>query len=146
MLKGSSNPETPYLINEQNEKVYDTHDKLELHKNYWQSIFRINPEENRNYDLNHERIILQAINDNRIRIQSYETSDLSRLEINNVLTRPVTIHDIKRIIKNFKNKAPRKSGINKMILINLPESAYAQYAQIINHTLALGYFPIIFKE
>ena len=71
---------------------------------------------------------------------------MSRLELNNVLTKPVTIHDIKRIIKNFKNKAPGKLGINKMILINIPESAYAQYAQIINHTLALGYFPIIFKE
>ena len=43
MLKGSSNPETPYLINEQNEKVYDTHDKLELHKKLLAKHFQNQP-------------------------------------------------------------------------------------------------------
>ena len=46
----------------------------------------------------------------------------------------------------MKNKDPGKSGIKKIMLINLPEIALIKYKDIINATLSLGYFPIILKN
>ena len=99
-----------------------------------------------NYDLTHERSINEHLEDQAEWTQQYELADLQRLDVENIMTRPVTVADVKRIIKGFKNKAPGKSGINKLILINPPDEAYSNYVTIINLTLSMVYFPIIFKE
>ena len=145
-LKGNNIQETPYLINERNEKVFELEHKLQLHCENWQSIFQINQEENRHFDVEHEVRVNNYIRDNDERIRHFETANLERLNEADVMTRPVTTSDVKRIIKNFKNKAPGKSGITKLILVNLPEEAYLNYTTIINYALSMGYFPIIFKE
>ena len=50
------------------------------------------------------------------------------------------------IIKNFKNKAPSLSGINRIMLLNLPDSAIGRLEQLLNILLSMGYFPIVFKN
>ena len=145
-LKGNSVTETPYLTNSRNEKIFEVEEKLELHRENWQGVFQINPEENANYDLEHERNINNYLLEHNNELEGYAEADLNRLNPRDIMTRPVTTEDIKRIIKSFKNKAPGKSGINKMVLIHLPEEAYINYATILNYTLSLGYFPLIFKE
>ena len=63
------------------------------------------------------------------------------------MIREISVNDIKRTIKSFKNnKAPRKSGINKRILENLPEIGYEIFQTILNLTISMGYFPIVLKE
>ena len=146
ILKGQQSSETPYLVNDRNIKIHKTAEKTELYREYWQNIFQINQEDNRNFDQQHEIIINNDIDDNLNRIQPHEKADLNRLEPNNPLTKPVETQDIKRIINNFKNKAPGKSGINKIILKNLPENAYNNFTIIVNLTMSMGYFPIIFKD
>ena len=49
-------------------------------------------------------------------------ANMDRIDENNYLTKPVTVHDIKMIIKEFKNnKAPGLSGITKTIKTNLSD-------------------------
>ena len=146
ILKGSTKVETPYLLNIQNIKIYDTKEQTELYKEFWQDIFRINPEENANYDQVHEEEIISFIIENINRIKPFETADLTRLDPNIIMIKPITVDDIKRIIKSFKHKAPGKSKINKLILENLPKQGYKCFAKILNYTISMGYFPIILKE
>ena len=63
------------------------------------------------------------------------------------MTRPATREEIKLIIKEFKNrKAPGISGINKVMVMNLPDVAIDRLKEILNFTMSMGYFPIIFKN
>ena len=71
---------------------------------------------------------------------------MDRLDPTNYLTRPVTTTDINIIINQFENKAPGKSGINKIMLIKLPEIAINNLKDILNATISFGYFPIILKN
>ena len=146
-MKGTTTVESPYLVDNHNNKIHKNEDKLELHRQFWQNVFQINPEENINYDQQHENEINTYINNNIERIKPFESADLTRLSQNNIMIREIAVNDIKRIIKSFKNnKAPGKSGINKQILENLPEIGYENFQTILNLTISMGYFPIVLKE
>ena len=82
------------------------------------------------------------MNFNNFQIESYERSDLDRLDPENYLLMPVTESDIINIIKDFKHKAPDTSGINKILLMNIPKIAITKYKDIINATISMGCFPI----
>ena len=146
LLKGSNHIEPPYLVNTRNEKVFEVDGKLELHRENWQEVFQISPEENAQYNQAHEARINEHLREYNNELRTYADADLSRLNEEDLMTKPVTTEDVKRIIKSFKNKAPGKSGISRVILINLPEEAYINYTTIINYTISMGYFPIMFKE
>ena len=49
-------------------------------------------------------------------------------------------------MKIFSNKAPGISGINKLILSNLPANAIEIYSVITNLTLSMGYYPYAYKN
>ena len=147
-VKGSSNETTTYLIYESsnNRKVHRIEEQLDLYHGYWQGVFQISPEENRTFDQQNERRVEMSLNEEPDRYLPYDYVNLDRLAADNYLTKPVTSSNIKSIIRAFKNKAPGRSGINKMILLKLPEIAYDNLTQILNWTLSMGYFPIILKE
>ena len=86
------------------------------------------------------------MNFNQFQIDSYERSDLDRLDPDNHLLRPITKDDIINIIKDFKHKAPGASGIKKILLMNVPKIAIKKYRDIINATFSMGYFPIVLKN
>ena len=90
--------------------------------------------------------MLEHLRQNEEQIPSHQYADLSRLDRNNYLIAPVRATDIIQIISKFKNKAPGSSGINKLILGNLPREAMEAYAVITNLTLSMGYYPYIFKN
>ena len=54
--------------------------------------------------------------------------------------------DVNNIIRKFKNKAPGISGINKLILSNLPVKAIERYSLITNLTLSMRYYPYVYKN
>ena len=147
-LKGGGQQGSTYLIDERNnnKKVHETAEQLELFRNYWRNVFRISEADNAQFDTENENRILQEIYTERDKYEPYEKADLTRLNNQNPILIKVTKQMVKSIIKNFKNKAPGRSGINKEILSNLPDSAYELYAFITNCTLSMGYFPLIFKE
>ena len=112
----------------------------------WEHIFEITEEENRDCDEDNERRVTEFVVRNKERTEPYEWADLGRLEGDNYLTAPVEIYDILAIIARMKNKAPGESGINKLILKNLPRIATERLAQIVNILLSMGYFSVMYKN
>ena len=51
-------------------------EKLELHRENWQGVFQINPEENANYDLEHERNINNYLLEHNNELEVYAEADL----------------------------------------------------------------------
>ena len=145
-MMGGTNNNTPYIINNNNEKLYTDREKEGEFQNIWRNIFKISDQENLEFDPNHERIIKDYVNRNEFQLEQYQRADTDRLDPTNYLTRPVTTLDIKIIIKQFKHKAPGKSGINKILLMKLPDVAIDKLKDIFNSTISLGYFPIILKN
>jgi len=102
-------------------------------------------QENINFDQYKEYKVNQYLEANKNKFNPYALADLNRLDINNYLIKPITSIDIKETIRNFKNKAPGISGINKEILINMSENTYQILERILNYSLSMGYFPKKFK-
>ena len=130
-LMGGKTPSPPYIKNEQGEKVYEIEEKLEEFRKTWKKIFRINPQDNEEFDKDHEEEIEEVIRNSEDRLKIYDKIDLTRLDPNNYLTAPVEEEDVKRIIKRFKHKAPGKTQINKAILERLPDPAFEYYSSSI---------------
>ena len=123
-LIGSDKEKVEYLIdaNNNNNKVYKDEDKEILHRNIWEKIFEIPPEDNRNFNENNENLVREFLERNRELSTHYQYADLTRLDENNILIKPVTASDIINIIKGFKNKALGIRGINEQILSQLPQT------------------------
>ena len=96
--------------------------------------------------IENENRLKDFLRQNRDITLPHQFADLSRLDERDILTRPVRSIDVKNIIKNFKNKAPGISRINKLILSNLPENAIDCYSLIASLTLSMGYYPYTFKN
>ena len=111
----------------------------------WSNIFKIDPKDNLHFHQEHEELVNNYISNNEDQIIPSERSNLNRLNVDSYLLRPVTNHDINIIIKEFKHKAPGKSGIIKLLLMKIPEIAITIFKDIINATISMGYFPIILK-
>lgn len=56
-LRGIKQPPAPYLLNDNNEKVTSTEDKLQLFHEKWKDVFKITEDENQNFNLQHEYIL-----------------------------------------------------------------------------------------
>ena len=145
-LLGSSNEKAAYILNENNEKVYSDEGREEIFRSKWSVIFSITPEENRRFDAENDRRVTDFIENNRDRVEPYELVDLTRLDPNNALTKPVTTQDIKSILRNFKNKAPGLSKVNKKIMTEMPTSMIDVFSEATNETLSMGYFPDFYKR
>ena len=145
-MMGTNKVDTPYTVNYAGEKLYTNKEKETEFRNIWQNIFRINPQENAVFYHQHEIRVNNYVNIYDYQIVTYEKSDLDRLDLNSYFSKPITNNDIKQIIKDFKHRAPGKHGINKIMLINIPEIAITKYKDILNATLSMGYFPIILKN
>ena len=129
-----------------NEKLYKKEEQINRFKEVWEHIFEITEEENRDYDEYNERRVTESLVKNKERTEPNELADLGRLTGDNYLTAPVEIYDILAIIARMKNKAPGESGINKVILKNLPRISTEILAQIVNILLSMGYFSVMYKN
>ena len=88
-----------YLIDaENNKKCHADNEKLDLYNKTWKNVFRISPKENRNFNQQNEDRVENVIRNNKQRIEPYTTADLSRLEADNYLTRPITTKNITDIV------------------------------------------------
>ena len=144
---GGKQKTAPYLIDARGQKLYDDDSKEEILRDIWTNIFQITDAENANFVADVDRRVNEFIDRNSYRITPYEFADLDRLDPTNYMTKPTNRQEIKRIINDFKNgRAPGLSGINKLILINLPDTAIDRLTTIINLTLSMGYFPIVLKN
>lgn len=146
-LMGGSKDVPPYISDERGNKYYSDDEKEGQFRHIWTDIFRITDEEEANFDRANDRRVNEFINDNEPSITPYEYADLERLNAENYMTRPTTRREIKQIIKDLKNnKAPGLSGINKVILLNIPDIAIDRFVEILNLTMSMGYFPVLYKN
>ena len=129
-----------------NANVYKDEDKEILYRNIWEKIFEIPPEYNRNFNVNNENLVREFLKRNRELSTHYHYADLTRLDENNILIKPVRAIDIINIIKGFKNKALGISGINKQILSQLPPNVIERYSVLTNLTRSMGYYPTAYKN
>ena len=138
---------TIYLLDNKGRKIFKTEEKEEAFRYIWSNVFRITDEENQLFCRENERRINRYLQLQNFEINHFEFAELDRLNPDCDLTKPETIHEIQQIIKDFKNnKALRESKINKVLLLNLPILAIKRYRDIINLTISMRYFPIIFKN
>jgi len=56
-LKGNDTPTSPYLLNPQNEKIYEDAEKEKLYNTFWSKAFKISDEENLDFDDQFENVI-----------------------------------------------------------------------------------------
>ena len=147
-LIGNQKEIQEYILdpNARNRRIFEPEEKEEIYRNIWKNIFSIPPEDNAQFNKRNEERVLEFLRQNDDRRIPHQFADLDRLDQNNYLIAPVRASDIDQIIKKFKNKAPGISGINKLILSNLPLEATEVFAMITNLTLSMGYYPIIFKN
>ena len=147
VLMGGKGIKNLYILDENNIKLYEPKDKEKLFRSIWGNIFKISDEENQNFYLNHETMVTEFLNERQHDTQPYPFAGLSRLDENNYLTKPVSRYDIISTIKEFKNnKAPGESDSNKIILIQLPNSAINRLKDIKNLSVSPGYFSIVLKN
>ena len=143
---GGKEETTPYLKDDDGNKIYSDDGKANLLKNIWTDIFQISPEENQDFDQENETIVANFLQRNQNRTKPYPFSDLTRLDPENPLTKPLQLFNIKLAIRNMKDKCPGSSGIRKSILEKMPEIAIKKFINILNHALSMAYFPQKFKE
>ena len=140
---GNSKEKVDHLIdsNNNNNKVFKDEEKEVLYRNIWERIFEIPPEENQNFDIENENKVRDYLIQHQGTIEPHQYADLTRLDENSILLKPVRANDLINIIKGLQNKAPGLSGINKMLLNQLPANVIERYSTLTNLTLSMGYYP-----
>ena len=110
LMGGKGNGPSTYLWGANREKLYDDDKKLERYKEVWEKIFEITPEENRDYDLEHEETVTNYMVENVYRTVPYRLANLNRLNSEDPLSKPLEYFEMIKIIQKFKNKAPGETG------------------------------------
>ena len=139
---GNTKEKQEYIMdpNRQNVKIYDPADK-EIYREIWKKIFSIPPKDNANFDQLNEERVTSHLSNNEDLIKPYQYADLTRLDQNSYLTTPYKTTDVIHIISKFKNKAPGMSGVNKLILSNLPHQAIESFTLFTNLAFSIGSLP-----
>ena len=105
-----------------------------------------NREGEQGVDRNNEREVHEYLEENNYRTRLYKKDNLNRLDDNNPLTKPITVFDILRILRNFKNKAPGESGITQNMLLHLLQIAIERLRDLVSLLLSIGYFTVVYKN
>lgn len=142
-LMGTDTSNPPYFTKQNGEKAYKDTEKEKLLREIWEEVYTDHDTDERNET---EEEVRQYLRHNQHKITPYHTGDKNRLNTdNNFLTFEITNEQITTIIKAMKSTCPGYSGINKIILKQLPEEAITRLRNIFNATLSAGYFPDKFK-
>ena len=120
--------------------MYSNIEKEELHREHWAKIFNDEKEEGGNNEY-----IFPYLNNNLQRITPFENTNMARLDTGCIDSK-MTIDKVKQIIKKIKKSCPGESGINTIILKELPNEGLLRLTNIFNNTLSAGYFPNIWKK
>lgn len=146
-LLGNTQQHTPYVINEQGQKLFTDHEMEQEFRRFWSEIYKISDEDNRNFCHETQTLVEQTLQEEEHRHTPYDNIDLNRLVPGNTLLAPIPFHLVKSTISSFKNrKAPGHSKIDKNILQQIPDNMLVNLTHILNASLAAGIFPRRFKH
>ena len=76
----------------------------------------------------------------------HEFIDISKLDPNNPLIKPIKPGEVLGIVEDFKNRAPGPDQIKKIHLMHLPKLIIVLLTKLFNYSLSAGYYPTPFKE
>lgn len=145
-LMGMDSNSTPYILDPQGNKLTSDEDIANEFRRHLKNTFQITEEDNNNFCQRTQQEVNEYLR-NTDQHKPFETIDLSRLNVDNRLTKPITRNELIGKINSFKNrKAPGQSGINKVILQRLPLNMLDALKDILNAALSAGYFPQFFKH
>lgn len=146
-LLGGGKQKIPYILDPNGRKIYSKKEQETEFRRFWANIYQISEEENAEFCPDTERQVEEYLRQHEQEYKPYEQTDTSRLDARNSLIAPITIHEVKKTIKKFKNKkAPGISQINKEIMLQLPDNMLRAYTNILNASLSVGLFPRKFKK
>lgn len=111
-LKATQAPTNQYIIKDNN-KLTESKEKEKAFRNIWQDIFRISREENALFDRENERMVENYLKNNKEILNTYDKSDLTRLQGTHHTDTLISQTEIQTTIKNLKNYTPGESQIGK---------------------------------
>ena len=76
----------------------------------------------------------------------HETIDISRLNSDSPLLKPIKPIEVYLIFKTFKNKAPGPDEIRKIQIMHFPKIVFINITKIFNYALSTGQYPESFKS
>nr|XP_027225444.1 uncharacterized protein LOC113817596 [Penaeus vannamei] len=117
-LKGNDTPTSPYLLNPQNERIYEEVEKEKLHNTFWSKAFKISDEENLDFVDQFENVIRRDFARFPRKLVPYQTINLGMLNDNNPLTAKITQAEVKEVISKMKDKAPE--NFRPISLLEIP--------------------------
>lgn len=136
-LQGTDKPKTPYIIKPDGSKAY-TEREIEIQmREEWGRIFKITEEDNEDFDMEHEGIVMDFMTDNIDRTLPLESINFDNLNEIGEITEGEYYHHLRK----FKEKTPGQSGITRNVLLNLPGNITKVIIKLFNAALATGYFP-----
>ena len=146
-LMGNNTAPPTYLIGRNNEKIHGEKEKEQLFREMFSKIFKIGDIENQEFCQVNEARVTEYLQQHQDRYTPHGTIDLTRLNQNNRLIAPITLQELKTMIKHTKKKkAPGLSKINKIIMQKLTENMIQNLTHIYNAALSCGIFPDQYKK
>lgn len=145
-LMGTDTDKITYLLDPHGTKLITTETQANEFRRHLKNIFQITPEENLDFCNETQRLVEEYLN-NTTHHTTYDMIDLTRLDEDDPLIKPITRDEVLAQIRSFKNKkAPGLSKIDKNMLLRLPLNMLDALTHILNAALASGYFPLKFKQ
>lgn len=136
-LDGNEKTTTPYVKDIHGNKIYEDDKKEKAFRNIWSQVFKINEEENENFNEEHENTVNEWMQDKINEITPNETVNLNRIPDEERITERELLHSLRK----FKEKSPGLTGITRNVLMNLPQNGIDTLLNIYNASLSAGYFP-----
>lgn len=138
-LSGNTRQAAPYLKDHNNRRIDSDVDKEKLFRDHWSKVYNGQDDEDNEFNDDNIDAVTDFVTNNYDNTTSFHTGDLSRLDPNDCP--PITIDDLKSLIKRTKQKSPGPTGITTLHLKNLPLNMIHYLLYIFNQSLSAGYFP-----
>ena len=137
-LSGRTTHTNTYLLDDHGVKQHKDSDKERLFTDIWEGVFGEDNDIDNN--LNHD-IVHDFLTINEHRTHTHATADPARLDGGSYLTCGVSAEELRRAVRASRPTAPGSSGINRILMSNLPDGALYRLRDIFNAALSAGYFP-----
>ena len=146
-LSGKSKGPDTDLTDDQGRRLSSEEEKERVHTARWRRVFSDDPDDDdSDYDDDNDNVVRTFLNANVARLSPHATADPARFTGDAALACRISAQEVRGALRGSKATAPGQSGINKLILSRLPDSAMERLTAIMNASLSAGYFPDQWKE
>jgi hypothetical protein len=141
MLGSNTKQTTPYLEHN-NTKLHTPQEKEPIFRQHWQNIFTEHHHDD--FDTEHINRVQQHMNSRAPDLIPHHTGNIDTLDTPHFP--PITVDELTRTLRSFKQKAPGPTGITTLQLKHLPMNMIHFLTYIFNMSISAGYFPDSLKH